>query len=313
MKVVSNFEGDTPGGISVNLGFDSYGGDDDDTVLFYGFNTAFNSLADNYPNSKKILLDLWSPCEFTVGDMFPDRNNATMFDRFDKVLNICPYTMEWYNNTEGNNKHSYICHPHPIDADISIVDSVLDATKSYEVCYFGGLHGKDHHECLSHMRDFNYRFISQQNYDGVTDLNVGINEKLDLVAKCRVSVCYNFVPLREDMIRCIKAYDRWEENEAFKHIDDLSVMPQLKARFFEAAICGAVNLVKRDSWNVIDRHMEPNIDYIPFDNNDELPSLIKEVNDNFDKYSKMRRSAFEKSLLYGPKETFREIDRLAHI
>lgn len=301
MRVYSNLSGDTGDGISYQLKLEKFDDKIDDGTLFYGIDTTFDRIAhEKYKDyNRKILLNLWSPCEFTV----PPNPAGTAFqqvDYFNEIYTVCPFTARWLREEldNGDNRHKFIWHPF----DSSYIPN--DKIKPYDVCYFGGLHGPVHYDCIKQIRRFNYRFLSQQSYPEVTNFNVDYRSKMDIIAKTKISVCYHQIPLREDHKQCIKSYPSWQKNKAFSHIDILNTLPQFKARMHEAALCKTLNLVQRDPWNVVEYFYEPNVDFIYFNNNEELPYLINNILKTWEYYQPMIESAFNKCLNYNALATY---------
>lgn len=303
MIAIKNLGGDTGDGISVQLGLERFNDGDDGEVLFYGINSTFDkNIQDPYKDYKrKTLLNLWSPCEFTVPDN-PAGNGYAQVDFFDEIYTVCPYTAKWLNklldDKDEPQRHKFIYHPF----DYSHIPS--RPNKPYDVCYFGGLHGPTHYDCIQKIKQFNYRFLSQQSYPEVTNFNVSYKDKMNIIAETKISVCYHYVPLREDHKQCIKSYKEWKDNQAFSHVDSLSIMPQLKARMHEAALCKTLNLVQRDPWNVVEHFYEPGVDFFYFDSNEELPYLINNILKSWEHHKPMLDSAFNKCLNYGAMQTF---------
>jgi len=197
MLVIKDMGGDTPDGVNDYLKIERHSEQSDTDVLMYGINTTINSSIQNeykHFESRK-LLNLWQPCEF-VFEKDPAGQNAfeqTLY--FTKIYSICPYTAKWLNTLFGDDRHEAIFYPFGDD----IIPQRQE--KIYDVCYFGGLHGIDHVQCLDQIRNFNYRFISQQRYPdpyAPTDYNVSFKEKLDIVGKTKISVCYNLLHFRPD-------------------------------------------------------------------------------------------------------------------
>lgn len=302
MIVEKNINGDTADGISAHLNIEQYSKSSSDMVLFYGINTTFDrNLQEKYKNFKnKILLNLWSPCEFTV----PNNPAGNAFDQvsyFDKVYAVCPYTARWINDLQNNGKHKFIFHPFSYSY---IPNLETNFKKIYDVCYFGGLHGDIHYGCIDQIKKFNYRFMSQQRYPEVTDFNISYKEKMNIIAQTKISICYHQIPMRPELVGWIKSYNSWQNNKAFSHIDKINTIPQLKARMHEAALCKTLNLVQRDPWNIVERFYEPNKDFYYFNDNSELPYLINNILKSWDYHKQIIESAFNKCLNYGSKETY---------
>ena len=306
MIVVKDMNGDTTDGVNFYLQLDRYSESSSKDVLMYGINTTLNfDLQNEYKDfESRKLLNLWQPCEFTQITDPVGQNAFEQFQYFTKVYSICPYTSDWLNKLEGNTRHEAIFYP--------FGDDVIPQRqeKIYDVCYFGGIHGIDHIECLHQISKFNYRFISQQMYSHPftpTDYNVPFKEKLDIVAKTKISVCYNTLYFQEPHVNTTKLYDGWEKNEAFAYMNDHGKVPQFKQRVHESAFSRTLILCKRDYWNLIEYYYEPNVDFIYFNDNSELEGLIRDVLNNYKDYEQMIENAYNKSLNYTSKNLYEHI------
>lgn len=306
MLVVKDMNGDTPDGVNMYLELERYSENSSKDVLMYGINTTLNfELQNQYKEfESRKLLNLWQPCEFTQINDPAGQNGFEQFQYFTKVYSICPYTSKWINTLEESNRHESIFYP--------FGDDVLpqEQEKIYDVVYFGGIHGIDHHECIEQIRKFNYRFISQQMYPAPftpTDFNVSFKEKLDIVAKTKISVCYNMLYFQPHHINIVKMYDRWNENEAFAYMDDNGRVPQFKQRVHESAFSRTLILCKKDYWNIIEDYYTPNEDFIYFNENSELEGLIRDVLNNYKDYEVIIQNAYNKSLQYKSKNLYEHI------
>jgi hypothetical protein len=306
MIVVKDMRGDTPDGVNFYLELERHSEKSNDDVLMYGINTTLNfDLQNEYKEFKsRKLLNLWQPCEFSQINDPAGQNAFQQFQYFTKIYSICPYTSNWLNNLEESDRHEAIFYPFGDD----VIPQKQE--KIYDVCYFGGLHGIDHIQCIDEIRKFNYRFISQQEFAPPytpTDFNVSFKEKLDIVAKAKISVCYNTLYFQPHHINTIKMYDKWWENEAFAYMDDNGKAPQFKQRVHESAFSRTLILCKRDYWNLIEYYYEPNVDFIYFNDNSELEGLLRDILNNYKDYESMIESAYNKSLNYTSKNLYEHI------
>lgn len=299
MKVISNLIEDTTDGISTTLNLEKFQDNSVSDILFYGINcTQNNIIKEFYKNyNRRVLLNLWNPCEFTV----PDNSAGDAYqqaDYFTESYQICPWTTKWMNEQQNTNKYKFIWHP------FDYTYQPKQTNKIYDCVYFGGLHGPQHYECIDKIKKFNYRFLSQQHYPEVTNFNVSYKEKLNIISQCKINIVYNFIPLRDDLKTNIKKYNNWQQNKAFEHIDTLNIISQLKARLHESALCRTLNLVMRDPWNIIEYFYIPNEDFYYFNNNNELPYLINNILKTWDSHQHIIESAYNKCFNYGAKETY---------
>lgn len=306
MLVVSDLNGDTKDGVNDYLKIERHSEQSDTDVLMYGINSTINfDLQKKYQNyDSRKLLNLWQPCEF-VFESDPAGQNAfeqTLY--FTKIYSICPYTAKWLNESFEDERHEAIFYPFGDD----IIPN--EQEKIYDVCYFGGLHGVDHYQCIDQIRKFNYKFISRQYYPqpySPTDHNVSFSEKLDIVAKTKISVCYNLLHFRPDQQSVVRRYEGWEKNEAFAYMDDNGRVPQFKQRVHESAFSKSLILCKKDHWNIIEDYYTPNEDFIYFNENSELGDLISEILNNYEDYTHIIENAYNKSLKYTSKNLYEHI------
>lgn len=308
MKVIKDLSIEIVGTNAHYFRLDEYSEDNNDEILLYGYhileNKAIQELVSKY--KRKVYLNVTMPTEFcgsvsTLQDAF-----------FDEVYAICPYSVNWLNEITNSNKYKVIFYP------FSHKDIPQKNEKKYDVCYHGGIHGNYHVECLNIMRKFNYRYmallhggitvLTQNSVPYATDINLSNQQKLDLIAQCKISICYNYFPIKHNKeISIIKNRKDWFKNEAFKHIDDLRIIPQIKSRLNEAAMAKTLNLVQRDPWNLVELFYKPDIDFVYFDSNSELEDKIREILSNWDSYLPMIESAYQKSLEYTAEKLYLKI------
>jgi hypothetical protein len=295
LKVIKDLTIEVPGTNAHYLNLDLYQDDDDSKVLFYGY-VFLEDLTKRLlikTEAEKTYLNLTMPTEFCqtqkIGRDFI----------FDRVYGICPYTCEWLNDLELNNRFRFIFYP------FNENDIPPKTKKLYDVIYHGGIHMQEHIDMIKHIKNLNYRYLTQtfcingeteNHIPFATDLDLTNEEKILKIAQSKISIAFNYFPVRHknDAFN-IKAKPNWNKNEAFKHIDDLKIIPQFKSRVNEAAFSRTLNLVKRDPWNVIERFYEKD-EFIYFDDVDELPELILKISENYSDYEPMIEKAFKKSL-----------------
>jgi|TARA_R100000049_G_C1940412_1_gene84486 hypothetical protein len=277
--------------------------DNRDTALMYGYDSAHNK--DFHERcrdfKRKIYFNNWAPCEFAH---LQDHNGKTPIeydDYFDEIYSICPYTSKWLNDKKLGREYKPIFYPFCQ----SLIPPTLE--KQYDVIYHGGIHGKEHIECLKTMVKFNYRFCTMTNHINqltmrclpyATNANLNFQEKINLIAKTKISVCYNLVHLNETYLPAIKTYDRWEENEAFNTVGRWNVLPQFKTRMHEAAISHSVNLVFRDEWNVVEDYYEPDKEFLYFENREDLENKIVDIVNDWESYQEILENAYTKAQQY---------------
>jgi len=273
------------------------------SILAYGYNSTYNPLFQlkSKEFQRKILLNNWIPCEFAQFKDHHGRSAFEMFDDFDEVYSICPYTTDWLNGKFKNSKFKNTFYPFNKD------DIPDHQDKIYDVIYHGGIHGIEHINCLNAMRNFNYRYITMtnhinrltQNHLGyATDINLSATEKLKTIAQTKISVCFNLIHNYPQHTSAIKSYEGWEKNVAFSEIDKLNIMPQFKSRVHEAAFSNSLILIKRDPWNLIENFYKPDEEFIYFDSDRELEEKIQEILSHWEDYQQIIDNAFKRTLNY---------------
>ena len=161
MKVVYNFNGETPDGVVqyINKSLVRESNDGDDIVLFNGLNCCREpQYKEKYQHYKRrCLLALWPPCEFL--ETGTQRNLSQIvedYDWFTEVYSVCPYTNKYLNSIYGYEKFKYI--PYPF-TNYSVDDPFVK--KDTTVCYFGGLHLEGHKRAVALMQNYKNKFLTK--------------------------------------------------------------------------------------------------------------------------------------------------------
>lgn len=299
MRVVKDLSLEVPGTNAHYFNLDEFGSETGNAVLYYGYNYLETGkfLAPEDEGRRKVYLNVTMPTEFCS----PQSIGAD--DRFDQIYGICPYTVQWLNQVKGTNKYRAIFYP------FNKKDIPVPRLKKYDVCYHGGIHGEKYIQALKIMEKFNYRFMSQTH--GInkltekyikkyaTNTNLSNREKIGLISECKISICFNTFDIRgKDDIRNVTSRPKWQDNPAFRHIEDLKISPQFKSRCNEAAFSRTLNLVKRDPWNLIELYYKPDVDFVYFDSMDELEHQIRYILNHWHDYEPIIENAYRKSLNY---------------
>jgi len=277
--------------------------DDGENVLMYGYNSATNENIHKKCSSykRKAFFNNWSPCEFSQREAHPGLDALEYDNKFDIVYSICPFTNQWLNNKGLGREYRTMFYPfseHLIPQECE---------KQYDVIYHGGIHGREHVDCLDAMMYYNYRYCTMTHHINeltarhvpyATNVNLQFQEKIDLIAKTKISICYNLVHIFPEHVGVIKSYDGWEKNAAFREVDKQRIKPQFKTRMHEAAISKTLNLVHRDRWNVVEDYYEPDKEFIYFDDSIDLREKIHDIVNDWENYSGVVENAFEKAKKY---------------
>lgn len=242
-----------------------------------------------------VRLDFDEPSKFNIGD------NPDNYDHyFEKIFTICPYTAEWLNNRQKNNKRTLICYP-------TNEEYIPKKTKKlYDIIYVGNIVSKSIRKDIETMSKYNYRLVSFSKDKLVTNRGVPHKTKLKLISQSKIALVHNLLFAKPYHILNIWRAKDWEKNKAFKFIprwyefwkiftDKNIVIPQTKSRLFESALCRSLILCKKDPFNVIEEFFEPDKDFIYYEN-EELDQKVKSILKNYDKYVKIIESAYNKAI-----------------
>jgi hypothetical protein len=282
-------------------------------ALAYGYNSTSDANIQKIflKYKRKIYFNNYSPTEFAQACDHNGKTPIVYEDFFDEVYSICPYTNKWLNSLGFDRKYRDIFYPF----NEKLIPK--PTIKEYDVIYHGGIHGQEHLDCLEIMSRFNYRYCSmthsinpltQRCLRYATNTDLPFQEKINLVAKTKISICYNFAHIRPEHIPNIKSWPKWDENEAFTEVDKWNIMPQFKTRMHEAAISKTLNLVLYDKWNIAEKYYKPNEEFIYFYNKNDLIDKIEDIVKNWDNYVPIVEKAYERSLNYTTKKFIKTIE-----
>ena len=306
MKVIKNLSVEIPGTNTHYFNLNELSDENSDECILYGYTFLENGADKNILNKHKrnVYLNVTMPTEFCS----PQSTGAD--DIFDEIYSICPYSNKWLNEIKNTDKYKTTFYPY------NKKDIPSNYEKKYDVIYHGGIHGDVYVSLLESIKKFNYRYSTQthginqltQSYlSYATNTNLTNDEKLNLISECKISVCLNYFTVRSSTdVNYIKNRTDWQKNEAFKHIDDLKIIPQFKSRCNEAAFSKTLNLVQRDPWNIIEKYYEKD-EFVYFDSINDLPITIKNILDNWENHIPIVERAYKKSLNYTTQELYKII------
>ena len=236
-------------------------------------------------NDKLVYLELEEPNRFFVD--IPWFNHFGYDQFFSKVFSICPYTTEWLNKLDGGNRESVF-----IPIKWQPYDCMMEESESFDVIYCGHIYPGPIEENVRELEGLDYRVISNTDHPMTTNRGVNHRSKLQLISRSKISLISNLLYPTIDHIKQVKKINRWQENEAFSRLDD-GLVPQIKGRVFEAAMCQSLILCQKDPWNVIERFFIPDIDFVYYEKG-RAKEKIREILANYQDYEKMVLSAYKK-------------------
>jgi len=257
----------------------------DDCVLFQGYGTSVNEdIREKYKEvPTRIYLNLEAPCAYASTTTCLQEQSY-----FTHVYTLCPYTCEFMNSHQTNTK--FIPIPFPFKGSCF---NGLDTNKTLDVIYMGAMMCQEHADIVESMKPYKYNFSSLSPAGEPTMLNVTSQEKWKVLAQTKASVAINMCPIGTEHINHIIANENWDKIGAFNNLES-GYIPQFKPRVIEAMCAKTVNLVKRDSWNVIERWFEPGKHFVYWDDITDLQEKLKDVVENYENYESMVESAYER-------------------
>ena len=225
--------------------------------------------------------------------------------RFDKVFTICPHTANYFNKYYGNDKYEAVMFPYNDN------DAVVgDPEKEFDFLYWGGITSDDHVHMLNTFREngnYNlYRLSSGHNIsidnrtgkDMATGIDVPRRELWETLRKTKILPVSNLLYLTPGQVENALALPNIEDNDAFKTLNTIPIMPQIKTRPIEAALNKTLILCKRDPWNILDHWFTPDEDFIYYDTNEELMDKSSDILNNWADYLPIIESAYNKAKKY---------------
>lgn len=311
MRVVTAPWGWYPDDINSRLDFDQFATSSPDAVLFVGISCteemSIIQLARSFKRS--VYINLEHPCT-----LYSLRNKAGLDaiqqqTIFNEVYTICPYSAEWLNGMNLGTKFVAMPYPHNLK-----YDTYQQTEKQYDVAYCGLIHSEEIASYIEAIKECDYFFSTLQSHNRVSTVNylathnnIPNIEKWQILSKARTAIIQNNLYLTPPQVEIIKALPGWDKNEAFSHID-VGLLPQLKSRTVESALCKSLMLVKRDPWNVIERWFTEGEDFVYFENDKDLQDKVKEINTNWSRYEPLVDSAYKKVInRYNTQHIFEQI------
>jgi hypothetical protein len=199
--------------------------------------------------------------------------------RIYKMYSICPYSTDYYNNLENNNRHKRIWMP------FNIKYLPTSNEKIYDVFYSG--HIRSCPFDLGFLNDFQYKCIVS--FVGGTHSGVSYTEKLNLNSKSKISIVHNQLRISNGELPT-----RYPTHAGLALCGTHGIVPQLKNRCIEAAASKSLMLCLHDNWNLLEQQFTPDVDFIYWYNINDLMEKIKHILSNYESYTPMIESAYEK-------------------
>lgn len=256
------------------LGFEKYEDDVRDSYFFMAdFYDAL--LSGNYDDKEKIVLTLEEPNFCTAGSP-----NGIIHEKADLILTLCPYTAEVLD------KRRFVFFP----TNEELVPEARE--KEIDFCYFGSMPNSVPWNYYLHLLGSKYNLFHTSYGNGPA---CTYREKLDIYSKSKVSIVHGLCNVSPSNISLYRGFTMAENNKAFDHLDR-GMLPQIKSRMFEAAFSRSLILCQRDPWNPIENFFQPDVDFVYFDNDEDLIKQADHIINHYSEYDEMRESAYQKAI-----------------
>ncbi len=302
MNVVTLAHGWYPDDINSKLNFDEFKSTikTDDLLLVGVPCTEEPEIIKVLPHfNRTVYINLEHPCTLYGGN---NRIGLTPIEQqtiFTEVYTICPYTAEWINNLNLGTKMVAMPYMHNL-----AYNDIKDYEKTHDVAYAGLIHHKEIASYIETMAKHRHIFTTIPEYNRIhvadhlaTHTNILNTEKWKILAKTKMSIIQNNLYLKPDQIENVRQLPHWESNEAFSHIES-GLLPQLKSRTVESALCKSLLLVKKDPWNVIEHWFKPDEDFIYFEDCEDLDNKITQISNDYQNYQQIVDNAYNKVINY---------------
>jgi spore maturation protein CgeB len=291
-----------------NLGFEDYDGQgpDDIALIIAAFDQSAGcwdqfkmptAELDAIKKMRVVRLEFEEPNKFFIPEDFD------AYDRdFYKVLTLCPFTAEYFNERQAAERRVPIFFPF----NENFIPPKCE--KQYDIIYTGHLHPKPIMRDMMTISQYNYRLVSNSGHELVTDRGVSYKEKLNLISQSKITLTHNLLYPTVRHVLNVWKYKEWASNKAFADIPtgfmglakrlligpEIEV-PQLKSRIFEAAFCRSLILCKKDNFKVIENYFMPGEEFVYYEEG-KLVETINKILSNYDAYLSVIESAYNRAV-----------------
>ena len=211
---------------------------------------------------------------------------------YDLILHLCPYTCNYLNKKYDTNKYKPIFFPSNPYIGIDTNN------RSNSVFYTGS---KLNIEPINIIYKIMDKYIGN---DRICSLNEQISsktiqgyyDKLNVLNNTKICLVHNLLSSSNKFpSHTIYINDTLCKEEFPWHNTD-DYVPQLKSRTFEGALMGCILLVFKDKYNTIESYFDENIDFIYFNDYDDLDSKVSDILGNYESYRHIAENARNKVL-----------------
>jgi hypothetical protein len=225
------------------------------------------------PGKKYYCLDFELPNGFVFPDTRSDYENHYE-NVYDKIITICPYTVNKRNKYLGNDLYEYGYFP-------SSDNWNRENKKEFDIIYVGS--GTDWF-LDDRILNYNHVVINQLNKKYTTHSNLNFNEKMDFISKSKITLVHN-------LINCSHIKNQLN-TENFYTIKN-NKLTQHKSRVIEAARAKSLILCKEDDFNIIEDILIPNEEFIYY-NDTNFTEIVDKILNNYEQYQYVIDNAHKK-------------------
>lgn len=280
---------------------------------------------------KIVYMEVEEPNRFFVTDPEFRRDKYEFY--FHKILTLCPYTTEWLNKKQGKERRIPVFYPIDGDLTPPKAEKIYDIIYSggiYAKWMYEDLKAMSRfkYKFVAHHGMLVYRYLPglypfrklRQYFPKlnlfeparkyITDNNIPHLEKWKIMSQTRITLTHNIVPCFVSNLKNIYSTEGWEDNKAFDALPRPSVwqnvrnffdklggktyiVPQLKTRAFEAALCRSLILCRRDPFNMIEKYFEPGKEFVYYEPG-KLAEKVDEILANWSAYEPIIEAAHQK-------------------
>jgi len=301
MDVLTLKHGWYPDDINSKLNFDEFAKEDSRELLLIGIPCTSEPQVIEHLKyfERTVYINLEHPCTLYGGSNELGLGPIQQQALFNEIYTICPYTATWLNNLDVGVRAVKMPYMHNL-----CFNTYADTEKTHAVAYCGLIHDAEIASYIETAAAHKYIFTTITPYNRnhsvdhlATHDNVDNVSKWGILAHSQTAIIQNNLYLKEEQINNVKQVARWSENEAFSHLD-AGLLPQLKSRTVESALCKALMLVKKDPWNVIEHWFTEGKDFLYFEDCADLHEKIHEISTNWEQYIPVVESAYNKVVSY---------------
>lgn len=229
--------------------------------------------------NKKVKLHLETP------NFLYSYNSEYDAKNFDVVYHLCPYTCAYLNELHSTQKFKPIFFP--------TEDIRMENKRIFDVFYTGSR--IPHLPAFamierSILRRIGTQFDEMKAYMSSPTID-GYYKKMELWSKTKICIAHNLLVPKH-------YFPNVYSNELTrKHLpwdSHNGPVPQLKSRIFEGALMGCILLVFKDEYKSIERYFTENVDFIYFENEQDLNNKIDVILKNYDAYKHIALNAQRK-------------------